>query len=305
MIFVACCFATGGCSSDVEHYNWNRKICHMNFDPLKDILGDVVLTNTDSPNQANIHFSEQESPLKDKKILFVGDSHMRGLASMFLYHTCGFKESVSASESTRKVGEKDIDYFEKFLDKKDHWKFAKENPKCQEYPDDEICNLFSKGCYNTQVSYLGEHSCAIDAVRYFPEYDHVIMNCGHHPAASMHYTYDHFEDTVKSFFEGVLKIQQNQREKTTHFYWLENCAQPIRADHFVHDYKDWRTSHRLILFDSIVKDLIAGIDLQMTIVPAFQSTLALFDKMCDCAHYPVVARMPQLLNLLDLMSSKA
>ena len=275
----------------------------MNFDPDKDIGGEVVLTNVNDLDHAKIQFSPEKSPVQDKKVLFIGDSHMRGLASTFLYHTCGFKEPMSASESTREVGDKDIEYFEKYLDKQDHWKFAKKNPKCEDNPDDEICNLFSRGCMNTQVSYLGEHSCAVDAVKYLSEYDHVIMNCGHHPAASMHFTYDHFEDTVRSFLGGVLRIQREQGKRKTKFYWLENCAQPIRADHFVHDFKDWRTSHRLILFDSIVKDLISGLGLQMVILPAFQSTLALFDKMCDCAHYPIVARMPQLLSLLDYMNN--
>ena len=44
-------------------------------------------------------------------------------------------------------------------------------------------------------------------------------------------------------------------------------------------------------------------DLDMKIVPAFQSTLALLDKMCDCAHYPTSSKIPQLLALVDLLSS--
>ena len=259
------------------------------------------MPNSKDSNRAKIQFSVEESPLQGKKILFIGDSHMRGLASTFLYHTCGFKEPASRFESTRKVDDKDVEYFEKSLKKQDHWKFVKQNPKCESHPDDESCNLFSKACMNTQISYLGEHSCAIGAVEYFSEFDHVIMNCGHHPAASMHFTYDHFEETVRYFLEGALKVQKQKTE--IKFYWLENCAQPIRADHFVHDFKDWRTTHRLIVFDSIAKDYISRLGLQMAIVPAFQSTLALFDKMCDCAHYPVAARMPQLLALLDHMKS--
>merc|ERR1711871_657034 len=34
-------------------------------------------------------------------------------------------------------------------------------------------------------------------------------------------------------------------------------------------------------------------------IPAFSSTLAMYDKMCDCTHYPWGAKMPQLLALTD------
>ena len=30
---------------------------------------------------------------------------------------------------------------------------------------------------------------------------------------------------------------------------------------------------------------------------------ALYDKMCDCAHYPTSAKMPQLLGLLDFIKA--
>ena len=34
-------------------------------------------------------------------------------------------------------------------------------------------------------------------------------------------------------------------------FWLQNTAQPLRQDKFTYIYKDWRTYHRLILFDAI------------------------------------------------------
>ena len=34
-------------------------------------------------------------------------------------------------------------------------------------------------------------------------------------------------------------------------------------------------------------------------VNAFGSTLAMYDKLCDCTHYPWGARMPQLFSLTD------
>lgn len=38
---------------------------------------------------------------------------------------------------------------------------------------------------------------------------------------------------------------------------------------------------------------------RVALIPAFQSSLALFDKMCDCVTYPASALMPQLIGLVD------
>lgn len=54
-----------------------------------------------------------------------------------------------------------------------------------------------------------------------------------------------------------------------------------------------------MLFHAIALEEMKKHELVFSVVPAFLSTLALFDKMCDCAHYPTSAKMPQLLGLLD------
>ena len=70
-------------------------------------------------------------------------------------------------------------------------------------------------------------------------------------------------------------------------FWLENTAPPLREDHWVKLKKDWRTYHRLLLFHSIAMQEANKLNATMTVIPAFRSTLAFFDKICDCAHYPI------------------
>ena len=55
-------------------------------------------------------------------------------------------------------------------------------------------------------------------------------------------------------------------------YWVESVAIPLHQDHNLIYYKDWRTYHRLLLFDNIVKEVLKTFSFAR-VVPAFQSTL--------------------------------
>ena len=112
--------------------------------------------------------------------------------------------------------------------------------------------------------------------------------------------------------------------------WLDITAQPLRQDKYVIQKDDWRTYHRLYLYrgiliympfaysllfliqflvptTAIVSKEIMGTSLgskfpseqKMDIIPAFASTLAMFDKMCDNAHYVNDIKMPQVQYLLQ------
>ena len=70
-------------------------------------------------------------------------------------------------------------------------------------------------------------------------------------------------------------------------------------DHWVVLKKDWRTYHRLLVFNYLALREAKKLNVSLTFLPAFQSTLALFDKNCDCAHYPISAKLPQMLGLLN------
>jgi hypothetical protein len=80
---------------------------------------------------------------------------------------------------------------------------------------------------------------------------------------------------------------------------MENTAPPLRQDHWVVEKKDWRTYHRLMIFHSIAINEAISLNATLTVIPAFRSTLALFDKICDCAHYPSSAKIPQLFGFLN------
>lgn len=137
--------------------------------------------------------------------------------------------------------------------------------------------------------------CQPGVLDYFKDYDFIVINCGHHPAAASEYSFRKYRELVNHFFSemksrGVIGKRQ--------LYWVESVAIPLHQDHNVIDYKDWRTYHRLLLFDNIVKQALKSFNCAR-VVPAFQSTLAIFDKLCDCGHYPGGARLPQLFGLLD------
>ena len=171
-------------------------------------------------------------------------------------------ENIDLDEDTKPVGSKNIEYFERVLRKKDHWNFMKsKGDKCEQYPNDPTCNLFSRGCTDTQFAYLAEHSCGIDSakydillplfkkentcaflthicyshVRYFKDFDYVVLNCGHHPAAASHFTYENFENLIEDYFKAISEIRKQRTDKgeSLQLFWLENTAQPIRADDFV------------------------------------------------------------------------
>jgi len=118
--------------------------------------------------------------------------------------------------------------------------------------------------------------CQSGIAKYAANFDYVVMNCGHHPAATSHFSYEKFRNSVGGL---LFALSHNNIFKSTRVFWLENTAQPLRQDDFTFFYKDWRTYHRLIMFDSIAASLIDRIQAPVTTLPAFYSTLALFDKM--------------------------
>ena len=124
--------------------------------------------------------------------------------------------------------------------------------------------------------------CQPGIAMYLKDYDYVVLNCGHHPAAKKEFTYSQYTTAVETLFRA---IRSKYPKPSFKLFWLENVAIPLHQDHNVIFYKDWRTYHRLLLFDSIAKQAMKT---YLTPVPlvvsAFQSTFALFDKHCDCGY---------------------
>ena len=233
-----------------------------------------------------------------KKILFVGDSHMRGLADLFLYHVCEFQiPHLTWNQSYLNLDEGHnqprASYLQIPLLQKSASAFLN---NCNLPKSDPKCILFNQGCMGLTFAYMGAMYCQSRIAQYAAGFDYVIVNCGHHPAATSHYTYEFFRNSVTNM---VTNFKRFNIESQTKLFWLQNTAQPLRQDDFTFYFKDWRTYHRLILFDAIAQSVFYKEHLDIKVLPAFHSTLALFDKMCDCGHYAISAKIPQLLGLLD------
>lgn len=69
------------CSYDMEYYNWSSKMCHhaSTYDSETELTGHIVSNRLGQIPLPDMDF-------RGKKILFMGDSHMRGLSTSFLYH---------------------------------------------------------------------------------------------------------------------------------------------------------------------------------------------------------------------------
>ena len=202
------------CASDVQFYDWNREICTEDGNPSESSLDDSVSKVISSQMMVNHPTS---TTFKKKSILFVGDSHMRGLADVFLYHVCEF-EAHGFFEKDRRTeeGQKDlvelnnhgypvpntVGYvFKKFL-KSDNEDFIRRSLKrhsadyrqfCEKSPSDRDCNLYHKRCDGTTFGYMSAMFCQPGVLDYFKEYDFVVMNCGHHPAAASEYSFRYLE----------------------------------------------------------------------------------------------------------------
>lgn len=266
------------------------------YNRAKDQYGEEI--NEHRPNVTNTRPPVGTDKLSNKKILFVGDSHMRGMADLFLYHVCKFKIEHLAWNRTyieleRTDEQPRATYLEISMLQKS---FDAYKQNCVFPTDDPKCQLFDLGCTGMTFAYLGAMYCQQSIANYANRFDYVIMNCGHHPAATSHFGYQKYDNEVNKLFNRAKVLGLGAKVK---MFWLENTAQPLRQDKYTEFYKDWRTYHRLILFDAIAKFSIQRSGLPISILPAWSSTLALFDKMCDCGHYAITAKYPQLLGLLD------
>jgi hypothetical protein len=133
------------------------------------------------------------------------------------------------------------------------------------------------------------------------EYDLLIVNCGHHPASGDHHT-------AALYYEEIHRLAHYAKDhhyESYKFFWMESTPQIIRKDGFVIGSKDWRTFHRLKLFNFLGNQ--AFHEQGYHIIQAFDSLLPLVDKQCDAAHFvSESAPMPvmqQIFNILSQLTS--
>ena len=86
-------------------------------------------------------------------------------------------------------------------------------------------------------------------------------------------------------YGGNHRIKGSQKN---YYFYLESVAPPLQEDRAKIQDADLRTLHRLMMYDGIAFQQLKKYFSSELInrVPAFTSTLAMYDKMCDCTHYP-------------------
>eukprot|EP01033_Poteriospumella_lacustris_P016215 gene16215-11601_t len=110
----------------------------------------------------------------------------------------------------------------------------------------------------------------------------LFANCGHHPAAERHFSIARYHATLLAF----ATMLRGGRYTNETFAWVESNAQLFRQDAYVFRYRDWRTLHRLKLFNAVAEDVLRGAGFT-TVVRVFHELLPFVHDLCDLAHYTV------------------
>lgn len=107
-------------------------------------------------------------------------------------------------------------------------------------------------------------------------------NCGHHPAAHSHFSIAKYHATLLEF---VKKLQGDHYTKDN-FAWYESNAQLFRQDVYVIKFRDWRTLHRIKLFNLMAEDVLKDHG-YTTFIRVFHELLPFVHDVCDISHYTV------------------
>lgn len=262
------------CSRKIDRFQWNNSMCDLSA-----VSGEAGFIGIDRSSEI----------LTRRSIIFVGDSHMRGLADTFLRLSCDLKRKTN-------IYKKDITS-------------TGEDVKVQMFQIDHD----EPYCQSLTVGYLPLMRCEQAMVEKLVGFNFAVINCGHHPASKLHYTYTKYHRVVRELLDSVhaKKLASEGLKTWPQVMWLDLTAQPLRQDRYVIVKQDWRTYHRLMLYRAIAYKELTGIapsskypkEVKMDIIPAFSSTLTMFDKMCDNAHYPSDAKIPQVQHLLHKLST--
>ena len=79
-----------GCAVDIENFSWNRKICRESYVHSRDGIGEVIFVNDRNVTDTRPSHEKNANWFMNKKIAFIGDSHMRGLFDVFFTQVCLF-----------------------------------------------------------------------------------------------------------------------------------------------------------------------------------------------------------------------
>lgn len=116
----------------------------------------------------------------------------------------------------------------------------------------------------------------------FTENTFFSLNCGHHPASHYHVAMHQYQDMVNSSIHLVTKMFQDRNLSMNQFVWLESTAFPLVNYIGVATHQDWRTQHRLSMFNDIANDIMFS--LKLNVVRTFQIVLP-FIEFSTCKSY--------------------
>ena len=239
--------------------------------PLRDVNGrkatcaddtnnfDWVVSNT-SEAAAVLTPTAAGQIMTGKRILFIGDSHTRTLMTHFMRWACGVNFPVVKHINTQ-----------------------------ISIPDT------ASRCAGLHASYVVEYFCATRTLPALKAHDFVMVNCGHHPAAGLgRYPLKDYKEIVRNLLDTAVSKGFNN----SNFAWLESVPQPLRYDEWFRGYRDWRSYHRLNVYNYEANKLVTKAN--FSIVHAFSALMPFIDKLCDNAHYAVPeALMPQYQRILQ------
>ena len=116
----------------------------------------------------------------------------------------------------------------------------------------------------------------------------VFFNCGHWPASQEHFTFDMYGDALEALIQKIKRISPNR------FVFIETLPMPVRNDKFVKSFRDWRTLHRLYVYNRIAEKLFKQHN--FSFLPTFETLLPLVDKFCDNAHYTAAGALQPIIQ---------
>ena len=249
---------------------------------------DWKLPECADPQQVVLNGVQISDILRGQRIMVIGDSHARTLSVNLIKWACDAKfPDMRHQSTTHKVPAN------------------------------------ATRCAGLHLSFMHEAYCGIYSLPPLNTFDLVIANCGHHPAAAEHATLEEYTGMVTRLAEAA--ISRGYKKAT--FAWLESVPQPIRNDRWFIDYKDWRTYHRLDIFNQFAHQIMTritntteesekkGIDQQdkdqnilhggFTVIPAFNNMLPFSEKLCDNGHYTCPQLyIPVYQSLVRLLTTK-
>lgn len=214
--------------------------------------------------------------LSGKAIAIVGDSNMRVLTNSLLDWAC-YRGGVSRMRETH----------------------------------ENTFNSSAPHCSGLKIVYYNDAFCGVvpDRDNDGHPYDLVLINCGQHPAAESRYPLLKYDELLHKLYakmkEAIAAANDKRNDKSqkyTQFVWVESFPAPLSAAYWVAHHGDWRTVHRLYMFNNLATAIFSK--LGSPIIRVFDNCLPLIETLCDSAHYTAPeALAPVYVQVLRLLTT--